>query len=413
MKEGRKEVVSAMESNLIFRKEDIQKFLVLYFGLHKLDTFGSGKEGILNFVSKVGCLQYDPLDIVGKNAELMIQARFNVCSPKILYELLYKDRCLIDSFDKEASIILSSDWAKFDRIRKKMEEKNCRVLKYRQNEEALQHLEEVLSFVKGNRNTCSKDIHIAGGKKGRWGSSNITNCALYHLWCQGNIRISNRKGSTKFYTHCNDATSMQAKNECFSSFMEWYVLRRLNALGLYWLKKRAGWQGFFLEDLSSVTQTMQRLVATKQVIKIHVETLKEAFFMSTFAYQELMASLDKKLDESIRFIAPLDNFIWDRQLISKLFDFDYTWEVYVPENKRKYGYYVLPILYKHTFIGRVEPSRDKDRKEKFKVKHIWFEKESYQTTHMHHVIHEEIKRYNKFMKDEDGEKMEMAKPNKV
>jgi len=47
--------------------------------------------------------------------------------------------------------------------------------------------------------------------------------------------------------------------------------------------------------------------------------------------------------------------IWDRKLIKELFDFDYKWEVYTPEKDRKYGYYVLPILYGDKFIGRFEP----------------------------------------------------------
>jgi hypothetical protein len=55
------------------------------------------------------------------------------------------------------------------------------------------------------------------------------------------------------------------------------------------------------------------------------------------------------------FIAPLDPLVWDRDLLRKLFAFDYLWEVYVPEAKRKWGYYVLPILYGDRFVGRIEP----------------------------------------------------------
>jgi uncharacterized protein YcaQ len=58
-------------------------------------------------------------------------------------------------------------------------------------------------------------------------------------------------------------------------------------------------------------------------------------------------------------IAPLDNLVWDRQLLRWLFDFNYTWEVYTPQPKRKYGYYVLPVLYGDRFVGRVDPSFDR------------------------------------------------------
>ena len=59
------------------------------------------------------------------------------------------------------------------------------------------------------------------------------------------------------------------------------------------------------------------------------------------------------------FIGPLDNLIWDRDLIRWLFDFDYTWEVYKPAEQRKYGHYVLPVLYGDRFVARVEPIYDR------------------------------------------------------
>ena len=62
---------------------------------------------------------------------------------------------------------------------------------------------------------------------------------------------------------------------------------------------------------------------------------------------------------SAAFIGPLDNLIWDRDLIRWLFDFDYTWEVYKPAEQRKYGHYVLPVLYGDRFIARVEPIFDR------------------------------------------------------
>ncbi|MNG27186.1 hypothetical protein D3C84_1122760 [compost metagenome] len=64
--------------------------------------------------------------------------------------------------------------------------------------------------------------------------------------------------------------------------------------------------------------------------------------------------------------------IWDRKLINELFGFDYTWEIYTPVHKRKFGHYVLPLMYGESFIGRVEVIAE--RKERtLVVKNIWFE----------------------------------------
>ena len=76
------------------------------------------------------------------------------------------------------------------------------------------------------------------------------------------------------------------------------------------------------------------------------------------------------VENKISFIAPLDNLIWDRSMIEDIFDFHYRWEVYTPLAKRKFGYYVLPILYGDKFIGRIEPVKKKDLLE---IRGIWKE----------------------------------------
>jgi uncharacterized protein len=62
---------------------------------------------------------------------------------------------------------------------------------------------------------------------------------------------------------------------------------------------------------------------------------------------------------SVAFLAPLDSFVWDGELLRALFHFDYVWEVYVPEGKRRWGYYVLPILFRDRLVGRIEPRIDR------------------------------------------------------
>ena len=79
---------------------------------------------------------------------------------------------------------------------------------------------------------------------------------------------------------------------------------------------------------------------------------------------------NEDIPEAIRFIAPLDNLLWDRAMLSKIFGFDYTWEVYIPAAKRKYGYYVVPILYGNRFIARFEPQKSDVQ---LQIKNWWWE----------------------------------------
>ena len=61
----------------------------------------------------------------------------------------------------------------------------------------------------------------------------------------------------------------------------------------------------------------------------------------------------------VAFLAPLDPFVWDRYFLRSLYGFDYVWEVYVPATKRRWGYYVLPLLFGDRLVGRIEPRFDR------------------------------------------------------
>jgi hypothetical protein len=74
----------------------------------------------------------------------------------------------------------------------------------------------------------------------------------------------------------------------------------------------------------------------------------------------------------VSFLAPLDPLLWDRRLLRSLFGFDYIWEVYTPESKRRFGHYVLPILFGDRLVGRIEPRLDRSEG-RLKVAGIWFE----------------------------------------
>jgi uncharacterized protein len=77
-------------------------------------------------------------------------------------------------------------------------------------------------------------------------------------------------------------------------------------------------------------------------------------------------------EAGVAFLAPLDPLVWDRALLRSLFDFDYVWEVYVPQAKRRWGYYVLPMLFGDRLVGRIELRLER-RAAALHVLGLWFE----------------------------------------
>jgi uncharacterized protein YcaQ len=77
-------------------------------------------------------------------------------------------------------------------------------------------------------------------------------------------------------------------------------------------------------------------------------------------------------EPGVAFLAALDPLVWDRDFLRSLWAFDYLWEVYVPAVKRRWGYYVLPILFGDRFVGRIEP-RIERKSNALRIAGLWWE----------------------------------------
>jgi uncharacterized protein YcaQ len=64
---------------------------------------------------------------------------------------------------------------------------------------------------------------------------------------------------------------------------------------------------------------------------------------------------------TVAYLAPFDSFLWDTALLERLFGFEFVWEGFFPAEKRRWGYYVLPILFGDRLVGRIEPRIDRER----------------------------------------------------
>jgi hypothetical protein len=64
--------------------------------------------------------------------------------------------------------------------------------------------------------------------------------------------------------------------------------------------------------------------------------------------------------------------MWDRRLVRGVFGFEYLWEVYVPAAKRRWGYYVLPVLFGDRLVGRIEPRYERATRT-LRIAGVWFE----------------------------------------
>ena len=110
--------------------------------------------------------------------------------------------------------------------------------------------------------------------------------------------------------------------------------------------------------------------------------------------QDVIAErIDKK--PRLEFLAPLDPMLWDKAMIAALWDFRYSWEIYTPADKRKYGYYTLPILWGERFVGRIEMAADY-KGGTLRVKNIWLEPGVRLSKRLQSAIERALTRFSSF-----------------
>ena len=350
-----------------------RRFILLKQGLIGSYKF-SGKSGILEFIEQAGCIQFDPIDICGKNAELVLQARMKGFSKQLLYELLYKERSLIDYYDKNLSIIAADEWKYLGRIREYFRKHS------RSKAEVDAVADQIKDFIRKNGPVCSKDIDYGQKIDWYWGNgTSLSRVALETMYFRGELIIHHKKGTIKYYALAEDYVpweilKAEEPNQDDIEYMKWNVLRRISAVGMLWNKPSDAW--LFIRNMkgNERKQVFDELLRENKIIEIIIEGITEKFYCL-----KSDAGLIKKilynpvLKKRTEFIAPLDSMIWDRKLIKAIFNFEYKWEIYTPQKERKFGYYVLPVIRGDSFIGRIEIVND--RKSKcLQVKNFWLEK---------------------------------------
>ena len=114
----------------------------------------------------------------------------------------------------------------------------------------------------------------------------------------------------------------------------------------------------------------EELVESGELVPVDVEGVRG----KRFVLREEVELLESPPEPaaSVAFLAPLDPFMWDRDLLRPLYGFDYVWEVYVPEAKRRWGYYVLPVLFRDRLVGRIEPRIDRSGR-RVQILGAWWE----------------------------------------
>lgn len=318
-------------------------------GLDRTSPFGKGKTGALETIRQLGYVQLDTLAVVARAHHHTLWTRNGAYREAWLNELM-EEKSIFEYWSHAAAYLPMEDF-RFSLVRKE-EFRKGRSHWFQKDKKIMQY---VLDRILAEGALQAKDFE-ANRKHGSWFDWKPAKIALEQLFHEGTLMIAQRKGFQKVYdlteriVPAGTDTTLPSQEE----FAAHLIRNNLRAHGIASLKDmthlRRGMQ-------SHVTKALKKMLTDGEIEKVMVEGVADDFFL--FAGTEPLLSSKRKQPASVSFLSPFDNAIIRRDRLVKLFGYDYAIECYLPEPKRKYGYFCLPVLYKGDFVGRFDPKADR------------------------------------------------------
>ncbi|MEM6430329.1 MAG: crosslink repair DNA glycosylase YcaQ family protein, partial [Deinococcota bacterium] len=269
--------------------------------------------------------------------------------------LAYKDRYLLDAWDKQASLVRMRDWP-VRRVYHNWHAKSWQTKVLDPYAEAVETVRTELTE-RGPLSSSQFEFqpHHAAWE-GSWHGPKLTKNILRGLWHTGQVVTHSRNKGHHVYDLTENvvpAELLAAPTVSEHDSTAWLILLRHQAVGVLRPNPSAEVWSLYL-PAPERRKILVELVAQGKLLEVDIEDVR------FHVLPEVLAKLEQPpLPPRMVFVAPLDPIIWDRKAALHLFNFDYLWEVYKPAAKRTWGYYVLPVFYGTRFVARFD-SRFKD-----------------------------------------------------
>lgn len=338
-----------------------RRFLVRRHLLAPPRSLPAKRASVLKVIERLGLLQFDPIDVPGaRTHDIVLHARIAGYRRGWCEEWLYgRDRRLIELYNKSLNILPMSELAHYrvvwERSRSRYEAGILR--------EHADVAKAILARIEAQgplpTATFAEHKHVIDWW---WAPTRAARAVMEALFVTGRLGIARREGNRRYY----DLIERLVPPERLAERAAEGTARRHRFLSLFratGMATTAPTDGTLTEAMARAGKAAERarwtaeLVDEGVLLPVAVDGLRGTRYILAEERRILDAAAkrDAQPPPSVSFIAPLDGLVWDRRLLRELWGFDWRWEIYFPESERRWGYYVLPILYGDRFVGRIEP----------------------------------------------------------
>ncbi len=335
----------------LLTKTQAQELVLAGLGLLTKPRKKASKQDLLTTIRQIHNLQLDTISVVARAHLHILWSRLGNYETFWLEELHAEGR-LFEYFSHGVSLLPVEDYPLF---RSMMMERYVGWDNIREwGEKNKDIVDEILRYIRENGEVRSADFENKQSHR-QWWDWKVEKVALEHLYYRGDLMIARREKFQRVYDLRErilpDWDDSQAPPH--AEAVKALTLNAVKALGL----ANLSWAStYFYLKKAETAQALKELKEDGLVHAVNVEELKGNPF---YIHGENLLLLDNALEGKLHpthtaILSPFDPLITDRARARDLFDFDYNIECYTPAPKRKYGYFLLPILHKGNLVGRLD-----------------------------------------------------------
>ncbi len=354
-----------METGLKISNRDARRLWLCAQGLAGAPT---GKLDLGAMIHRLGFVQLDTIRVVARAHHHILWSRNQNYREPMLNRHMADHRQVFEHFTHDASVIPMQFYPMWQRRFVRLEEK-VRGWEWHRGMVNEAGRNEIKARIRDEGPLCTKAFDTKVKKKAMW-QRPPHKLALDYMWYAGELSTSHRENFTKFYDLTERVIPAEYLNNVPSeeTQIDWLCGAALDRMAF---GAEGDIQRFW--EATSRAEVKDWVAAQRGLVAVEIECA-DASWVSVLAPGDIEARLaDAPAATSrLRILNPFDPVIRDRKRLARLFGFEYTVEMFVPAAKRRWGYYVYPLLEGDRFVGRIEVKADR-KAGRLNVLNLWHE----------------------------------------
>jgi uncharacterized protein YcaQ len=345
-----------------------RRFLLARHFLSPARALASKPASVLAVLRRLGSIQFDPIAVAGRNHDLILHARIDGYEPGWCDDL-YARREIFETTNKALSFIPLEEFPWY-RVNAGRKGPRFHAAALKENAALA---EQVLERIRADGPLSSADFEQTSGATKNWFGlpENAVRSVLEAYTVAGVIGLARRDGNRRYYDLIERLLPAELVDREIPE-REQLLHKQLSRHRAHGLLGAGGAGGTFARIANpDVRKSLHaELVERGELVPVAVEGMRGKRFVPGGEAGALESPPVPA--PTVAFIAPFDSLLWDTKLLENLFRFEFVWEGFFKPEKRRWGYYVLPILFGDEFVGRIEPRIDRER-HAVEVLGLWWE----------------------------------------